>query len=70
MELNESNINYQFAQNWTFRAGYNAIAIADAALASRNFIENLDFLDIGPVLVHHDDDAVYHGPSFGVTWTR
>lgn len=63
--------NYQFAPAWTVRAGYNAIWLSGVALATKNFVSDINALGNGcPHSVDHDGDVVYHGPSIGITWAR
>ena len=62
--------NHQFSRSLTFRVGYNAIAVTDVALASRNFTDNAALLAPGPVLATNDGDVVYHGPSLGLVWSH
>lgn len=63
--------NYQFAPAWTIRAGYNAMWLTGAALATRNFVSDINTLvNNGPGFVEHNGNVVYHGPSLGITWAR
>ena len=62
--------NHHFGRYFTIRAGYNAIFVNDLALASRNMGTNIDILEFGPVLAHHDGDVVYHGPLLGLVFAR
>jgi hypothetical protein len=63
--------NYQFAPAWTVRAGYNAIWLSGVALATKNFVSDINALGNGcPHSVDLDGDVVYHGPSIGITWAR
>jgi hypothetical protein len=62
--------NYQFAPSWTFRAGYNAMWLSGAALASDNFSGSADTLIYGPAFIDHGGNVVYHGANIGITWAR
>jgi len=63
--------NYQFASSGTIHVGYNALWLTGVALASRNFVSDIDPLaNDGPGSVDHDGRVVYHGPSIGLTWAR
>ncbi len=61
-------LNYRFANAWTFYAGYNAIWVTGVALASENFDTNDSNLVFGPTLVKHAGEVVYHGPNVGLTF--
>lgn len=58
--------NYQFAPAWTFYAGYNALWITGVALAADNFESDVSIMTLGPTLINHRGEVVYHGPNFGV----
>jgi hypothetical protein len=63
--------NYQFAPAWTVHAGYNAVWLTDVALATENFVSDLNTLTHnGPGSVDHDGNVVFHGPNIGITWAR
>ena len=64
------NFNYQFAPAWTFRAGYNAMWLSGVALASENFLVDVNTLVTGPGSLDHSGDVVYHGPSIGLVFVR
>jgi hypothetical protein len=64
------NFNYQFAPAWTFRAGYNAMWLSGVALASENFLVDVNTLVTGPGSLNHSGDVVYHGPSIGLVFAR
>lgn len=58
---------YQFTSHLTFTAGYNAILITGVALGADNFEDDLARVALGPARLNHQGEAVYHGPSFGLT---
>ena len=58
---------YQFTSHLTFTAGYNAILITGIALGADNFEDDLTRVTLGPARLNHQGEAVYHGPSFGLT---
>jgi len=58
---------YQFTSHLTFTAGYNAILITGIALGADNFEDDLTRVALGPARLNHQGEAVYHGPSFGLT---
>jgi len=62
--------NYQFAPDWTFRVGYNGIAITGVALGADNLNQNINLLSLGPARVNHSGEVVYHGPTIGLVWMR
>jgi hypothetical protein len=63
--------NYQFAASGTVHVGYNAMWLAGVALASENFVSDIETLrKDGPGSVDHDGNVVFHGPSIGLTWAR
>lgn len=63
--------NYQFAPSGTLRVGYNVMWLTGVALATENFVSDINTLvHNGPGSVNHDGDVVYHGPSIGITWAR
>jgi hypothetical protein len=64
------NFNYQFAPAWTFRAGYNAMWLSGVALASENFLVDVNTLVTGPGSIDHSGNVVYHGPSIGLVFVR
>jgi len=63
-------VNYQFAPSWTFFGGYNAIWVTGIALGAENFSDDTGMLTLGPALVDHSGDAVYHGPNIGLVFTH
>lgn len=63
--------NYQFTPSGTIHVGYNALWLTGVALASRNFVSDIETLDNdGPGFVDHSGDVVFHGPNIGITWAR
>jgi len=62
--------NYHFAKSWTFYAGYNAIWISGLALAPNNFESDAGLLSLGPTLLDHGGEMVYHGPNLGLVFTH
>ncbi len=60
--------NYQFSPGWTFYAGYNAIWVTGVALAANNFETDISLLAVGPALINHGGQVVYHGPNFGLVF--
>ena len=63
--------NYQFAPSGTVRVGYNAMWLNGVALATRNFVSDINALGNNcPHSVDHDGNVVFHGPSIGITWAR
>jgi hypothetical protein len=63
--------NYQFTASGTVHLGYNALWLTGVALASENFVSDIETLDNdGPGAVDHDGKVVFHGPSIGITWAR
>jgi hypothetical protein len=63
--------NYQFTPSGTVHVGYNAIWLAGVALATENFVSDIETLrDNGPGCVDHDGNVVFHGPTIGITWAR
>jgi hypothetical protein len=62
--------NYQFAPEWTIRAGYNAMWLTGVALASDNFSSNATTMAGGTANLDHSGDVVYHGPNIGLIWAR
>jgi hypothetical protein len=61
--------NYQFARHWTFYGGYNVIWVTGLALGANNAALDADLLTLGPTLVDHGGDMVYHGPNLGLVFT-
>jgi hypothetical protein len=62
--------NYQFARSWTFYAGYNAMWVTGIATGAENFIPDVATLVLGPTIVDHSQDAVFHGPNIGLVFTH
>ena len=63
--------NYQFTPSGTVHVGYNAMWLTGVALASRNFVSDIDpLVNNGPGSVDHEGRVVFHGPSIGITWAR
>ncbi len=62
--------NYQFAPSWTLYLGYNALWVTGLALGSDNFESDVDVLELGPTLMQHSGEMVYHGPNFGLVFSR
>jgi hypothetical protein len=62
--------NYQFAPSWTLYLGYNAMWVTGLALGADNFENNIDVLTDGPTLMRHSGQMVYHGPNFGIVFSR
>ncbi len=62
--------NYQFAPAWTFYGGYNAIWVTGIAIGAENFSPDTSMLTLGPTIVDHSGDAVYHGPNIGLVFTH
>ncbi len=60
--------NYQFSPAWTFNAGYTAMWVTGVALGANNFETDLGMLAVGPTLLDHSGEVVYHGPSAGLTF--
>ncbi len=60
--------NYQFSPAWTFNAGYNAMWVTGVALGANNFETDLGMLTVGPTLLDHGGEMVYHGPNIGLTF--
>lgn len=63
-------LNCQMSRSLTFRAGYQALWVTGVALADVNAAQDLSGLTIGPALLDHTGQVVYHGPNVGVVWTR
>ena len=61
--------NYQFAPAWTFYAGYNAIWVSGVALGTENFTTDISLLAVGPTLIDHGGQLVYHGPNLGLVFS-
>jgi hypothetical protein len=61
--------NYQFATAWTFYGGYNAMWVTGIAIGAENFSRDINMLTLGPTLVNHSGDTVYHGPNIGLVFT-
>lgn len=59
---------YQFGSHLTTHFGYEALMIANAALASRNFQTDRAILTDGPWMLNNGGTVVYHGPSAGLTF--
>jgi hypothetical protein len=62
--------NYQFAPSWTFYAGYNALWVTGVATGARNFLADPVTLELGPTIVDHAGELVYHGPNIGLVFTH
>jgi hypothetical protein len=62
--------NYHFAPSWTLYLGYNAMWVTGVALGADNFDDNLHVLIDGPTLMRHSGEVVYHGPNFGIVFSR
>jgi hypothetical protein len=62
--------NYQFAPSWTLYLGYNAMWVTGLALGADNFENDVNVLTLGPTLMRHSGEMVYHGPNFGVVFSR
>jgi hypothetical protein len=62
--------NYQFTPAWTFYAGYNSLWVTGIAIAAQNFEASVPTLTLGPTIVNHSADAVYHGPNIGLVFTH
>jgi hypothetical protein len=63
--------NYQFTPSGTIHVGYNAIWLTGVALATENFVSDINTLvNNGPGTVDHDGRVVFHGPTIGLTWAR
>ncbi len=62
-------VNYQFAPSWTFFGGYNAIWVTGIANAAENVGTDVHMLTLGPAIVDHSGDAVYHGPNIGLVFS-
>lgn len=62
--------NYQFAPSWTFFAGYNALWVTGVATGPRNFLADAMTLELGPTIVDHGGELVYHGPHIGLVFTH
>jgi hypothetical protein len=61
--------NYQFTASGTVHIGYNAMWLAGVALASENFVSDIETLrNDGPGAVDHNGNVVFHGPNIGITW--
>jgi hypothetical protein len=59
---------YQFGTHLTTHIGYEALVLADVALASRNFETDMSILANGPWVLNNGGSVVYHGPSAGLTF--
>ena len=59
---------YQFGTHLTTHIGYQALVLADVAIASRNFQTDLSILENGPWVINNGGSVVYHGPSAGLTF--
>ncbi|TVS18140.1 MAG: hypothetical protein EA424_11490 [Planctomycetaceae bacterium] len=62
--------NYQVAPAWTFRLGYNAMWLSGVALASENFLVDVNSLVSGPGALDASGRVVYHGPTIGMVLAR
>ncbi len=62
--------NYQVAPAWTFRLGYNAMWLSGVALASENFLVDVNTLVSGPGALDASGSVVYHGPTIGMVLAR
>lgn len=62
--------NYQVAPAWTFRLGYNAMWLSGVALASENFLVDVNTLVSGPGALDASGRVVYHGPTIGMVLAR
>jgi hypothetical protein len=62
--------NYQIAPAWTFRLGYNAMWLSGVALASENFLVDVNTLVSGPGALDANGRVVYHGPTIGMVLAR
>ncbi len=62
--------NYQFAPSWTLSLGYNAMWVTGLALGADNFEKDVNVLTLGPTLMRHSGQMVYHGPNFGIVFSR
>lgn len=62
--------NYQIAPAWTFQLGYNAIWLNGVALASENFLVDVNTLVSGPGALDASGRVVYHGPTIGMVLAR
>ena len=60
--------NYQVTPAVSFKLGYNAIWISGIAVASENLMSDLNILSLGPAMLDHSGDIVYHGPTAGLTF--
>ncbi|MHB8897734.1 MAG: BBP7 family outer membrane beta-barrel protein [Thermoguttaceae bacterium] len=58
---------YQFGPHLSTHIGYEALVLADVALASRNFETDQSILADGPWVINSGGSVVYHGPTFGLT---
>jgi hypothetical protein len=63
-------VNYQFAPSWTVYGGYNAMWVTGIAQGAENFNADIDMLMLGPTIVDHGGDAVYHGPNVGIVFSH
>lgn len=58
--------NYQVAPAWTVQLGYNAMWLSGVALASENFMVDVNSLVSGPGALDASGRVVYHGPTIGM----
>ena len=58
--------NYNFTRALTFRAGYSAMWMYGAALASDNMSTNATRLTRGPILIDNRGRIAFHGPTIGL----
>jgi hypothetical protein len=58
--------NYQVAPFCTVYGGYNALWVTGLALGPDNFENETGILTLGPTLIDHRGQLVYHGPNFGI----
>ncbi len=59
---------YQFGPHLSAQVGYQAIAITNIALASRNLQTDIDILRFGPPVLNHGGSVIYHGPLAGLVF--
>ncbi len=58
---------YQVGPNLSIHLGYQALWVDGLALASENFIRDIDILTLGPPALVDDGKVLYHGPQIGGT---
>jgi hypothetical protein len=60
-------MHYHITPRIALLMGYQLLWVRGLALGADNFQEDIDILTLGPPLLEHEGEVVYHGPTLGLT---